>query len=182
MPRIPAVQTREELAQEHRAVYDAIAASRGGVRGPFGVLLHSPLLAEQVANLGEYLRFRTHLKDAEVELAVIVVARELDCNYVWAAHSTRARQAGVREEAIAAIRNRQARVGLTSEEAQIVTYVQELLRTHRVTQPTFDAVQKRFGVAGLVELTTLAGYYSMVAGVLNASEVMPVPGADMLPD
>ncbi|MCH8898301.1 MAG: carboxymuconolactone decarboxylase family protein, partial [Chloroflexi bacterium] len=34
--------TREELKPEEYEFYDSIASSRGSVRGPYGVLLHSP--------------------------------------------------------------------------------------------------------------------------------------------
>ena len=54
MPRIPAVR-REELDEDAREAYDAIATTRGAEftrQGPFGVLLHSPILATRAAHLG----------------------------------------------------------------------------------------------------------------------------------
>lgn len=181
MPRIQPIGSREELPEEHRGIYDTIAESRGGVRGPFAVLLHSPQAADRVAALGGFLRFESLLQPKDEELAVIATAREMDCPYVWAAHTVLARRAGVREEAIDAIRSRRAPEGLTPEEAEIVTYVQQLVRRHRVEQPVFDALEKRFGRRWLVEFTTLLGHYGMVAGVLNAYEVAPAPDADPLP-
>jgi hypothetical protein len=41
MARLPDI-TRDQLQPEDQQFYDAIAASRGSVRGPYGVLLHSP--------------------------------------------------------------------------------------------------------------------------------------------
>jgi 4-carboxymuconolactone decarboxylase len=87
----------------------------------------------------------------------------------------------VREEAIAAIRDRKAPAGLTPEEAQIVEYVRQLLRAHRVDPATFDALRARLGVEVLVELTATLGYYGMIACTLNAFEVMPSAGDDLLP-
>jgi 4-carboxymuconolactone decarboxylase len=60
MSRMPAAR-REELSAESQAVYDRIAATRGGLRGPYGVLLHHAALADRVAALGEQLRFRSGL-------------------------------------------------------------------------------------------------------------------------
>jgi 4-carboxymuconolactone decarboxylase len=55
MPRLPEV-TRDQLSAEDQAVYDAIAASRGSVRGPFAVLMHSPDVAGRAAHVGTYVR------------------------------------------------------------------------------------------------------------------------------
>ena len=37
--------SREELKPEDQQYFDEIVGSRGSVRGPYGVLLHSPQLA-----------------------------------------------------------------------------------------------------------------------------------------
>ena len=44
MVRLPDV-TREQLKPEDQKVFDEIVSSRGGIRGPYGILLHSPGLA-----------------------------------------------------------------------------------------------------------------------------------------
>ena len=180
MARIPTIQKREELAPAERAIYDRIVQSRGEVRGPFTVLLHSPELAGRTAELGAYVRFQSRLPVKDKELIVLTVAREMDCRFEWAAHVVLARNAGVREEAIRAIREGLAPQGLAPDEAQLVLYVQQLLRAHRVEEATFRALQERFGVELLVELTGTVGYYAMLACTLNAFEVAPEPGADLL--
>ena len=82
MPRIPAISGREELAPEHRAVWDAIQGSRGQVRGPFAMLLHSPELAGRVAHLGAYVRFEGVLDPRTKEVVVLATARELRAGQV----------------------------------------------------------------------------------------------------
>ena len=152
------------------------------MQGPFTVLLHSPEVAGRIAHLGAYVRFESQLDPALSELAIITAAREMDCRYAWGAHVAQAKRAGVREEAIAAIRSHQAPAGLTPEEAQVVTFVQQTLRAHRVDQTTFQAMRDRLGLPGLVELTATIGYYGLLACSLNTFEVEPNPGADLLPD
>ncbi len=181
MARVPRIQKREELAAEHQAVWDAIVGSRGRVVGPFQVLLHSPELARRIAEAGAFVRFESSLPEPIRELTIISVARAMDCRFEWAAHSVLAKKAGVREEAIAAIRNRKAPEGLTKDEATIVTYVTTLLREHRSDEAAFNALRDRFGVKGVVELTATASYYTMIACVLNGCDVQPDPGADLLP-
>lgn len=181
MPRIPEVTARESLAADKQPIFDSIAASRGRVGAPFSLLLHSPEVAGRVAHLGTYLRFDSAIPAADRELAILVAARESDCSFEFTGHAHLARQAGVREEAIEAVRTRDALSALTPDEAAIVGFGRELLRLHMVTSDTFDAVRERLGDAGLVELTALLGYYTMLACTLNAFEVGPPEGESTLP-
>jgi 4-carboxymuconolactone decarboxylase len=127
--RIPLVERREALPADQRAAWDQIVESRGHVAGPFAALLHTPEIARRVAHVGAYVRFESSaLTGPQRELAILATARAMDCRYEWAAHAPLARKAGVRDEAIAAIRDRRAPAGLTPDEAAIVTYVTQLLR------------------------------------------------------
>jgi 4-carboxymuconolactone decarboxylase len=181
--RIPLVDRKEDLPAEQRGAWDQIAESRGHVAGPFSALLHAPEIARRVAHLGAYVRFEsTALAGPQRELAILATARAMDCRYEWAAHAPLARKAGVRDEAIAAIRDRRAPAGLTPDEAAIVTYVTQLLRDHRVDDKAFAAARERLGVPSLVELTASVGYYAMIACTLNGFAVEPDPGAERLPD
>ena len=181
MARIPSITRKDELAPEHHAVWEAIAQSRGHVIGPFAALLHRPELARRVSELGAWVRFESALAPADRELLILTAARAFDCLLEWPAHVPRARAAGVREEAIAALRDRRAPAGLTAPEAALVGYVGQLLATHRVDDETFAALRARLGDRGLVEVTASAGYYALIACTLNAFAIEPEPGADLLP-
>jgi 4-carboxymuconolactone decarboxylase len=109
------------------------------------------------------------------------VAREKDCPYVWASHVVAARKAGVSEPAIAAVRERGALAALAQDEADIIDYVRQLHRSHRVTQALFDRLCARHGIPWLVELTALIGHYGMVTAQLNAFEVAPRADGERLP-
>jgi 4-carboxymuconolactone decarboxylase len=136
---------------------------------------------DRIAETGHYVRFEGPLAQADRELAIITVARALDCQYEWAAHAVLARRAGVGEETIAAVRERQAPAGLTADEAQVHGYAAALLDRHRVSDEAFAALQQRFGLEGLVDLTATIGYYAMIACALNAFAVEPTPGEPPLP-
>src|SRR5579859_5154486 len=99
MQRVPNVE-RAALGPEGQAAYDRIATSRGSVRGPFGVLLHHPLLGERVGAVGEQLRFHGVLPGADRELAILVTARELRAAVEWVAHAPLALKEGASVEAI----------------------------------------------------------------------------------
>jgi 4-carboxymuconolactone decarboxylase len=180
MPRIPLITRPDELPVAHREVWTRIAKRRGNVVGPFAALLHSPVLADRTAELGAYIRFDSMLSAVDRELVILTVARVLDCRFEWAYHVREARKAGVRTEAIAAIRERRAPAGLTEEEASVVGYVRQLLVDHTADEGTLAALRARLGVQGVVELTATAGYYAMLACTLNAFDVRPGPGEEEL--
>ena len=177
MVRIREIKEQQDVAPEHRDIFDSIAASRGRVGGPFAVLLNSPEVAGRAAHLGAYLRFESTLPDADKELAIITAAREFDCDYEWGAHAVLAQKAGVRDEAISIVANKGDIAGLNESEALIVSYGREILVDHRVSKATYDAAIAKYGEQGVTELTATFGYYGMLACALNAFEVEP--NADM---
>jgi 4-carboxymuconolactone decarboxylase len=172
MARFATITKKEELAPTHQPIYDAIVQSRGAVGGPFVALLHSPELAGRTAHLGSYVRFESSLDRKVIELAALTAARELDCKHEWAAHVNHAQKLGIPLEIIRAIHERKGPEHFSSEDAQIISYVHELLRSHRVSEVTFQALYGRLGERGLVELTATIGYYAMIACTLNAFDVV----------
>ena len=109
--------TRDQLAPDHQEFFDSIASSRGSVRGPYGVLLHSPDLAARVAHTGTYVRFELDITEAQREIIICATAREIRQQYEFSAHARLARQAGVSEDVVSAIATGKAPEGMTGIEA-----------------------------------------------------------------
>ena len=171
MARIATITKREELAPEHQHVFDSIIQSRGVVGGPWLALLHSPELAQRTQHLGTYVRFESTLDHKVVELTALVSARELDSKHEWAAHVIHGQKAGISMETIRAVYEKKGTESFSSEDAQIVSFVREMIQTHRVSEPTFQAIYGRFGEKGMVELTATVGYYAMLACTLNTFDL-----------
>jgi 4-carboxymuconolactone decarboxylase len=171
MARIATITKRDELGPDGQKVFDAIAASRGVVGGPWLALLHSPEMAQRTMHLGTYVRFESTLDHEVVEFTALVAARELECKHEWAAHINHATKAGVPMETIRAVHQKKGAETFSSEDAQIVSFVREMIHTHRVSEPTFQAIYNRFGEKGMVELTATIGYYAMLACTLNTFDV-----------
>ncbi len=66
--------------------------------------------------------------------------------------------------------------------AELRAYV-ELLQQGGVSDASYNAARDRFGERGVVELTTLVGYFAMVSMVLNVAHTPPEPadGVQLLP-
>ena len=179
-PRIAPITTREQMGQDDGQVFDAVAEGRGRVGGPFSLLLYSPPLCQRVLSLSDYLRQDAYLSSSLRELATIATARERDCPYVWAAHAPAARQAGVSDTVIEAVRDR-AEPEASQVEADVIEFVRQVLRRHEVWTGLFDRMMAAHTLPGLVELTAVMGHYVFVTSILNAFEVRPAADGETLP-
>lgn len=182
MARLPNV-TRDQLKPEDQKHFDEIAGSRGSIRGPYGILLHSPDLAARVAHTGAYVRFDFNIPESLKETVIITAAAHQKSQYEFAAHARLARQAGVSESTIKAIAQGTAPEGLSGDEELLVRYTTELLRNQKISDATFNAVKDMWGEKGVVDVTTLIGHYLLVAQILAAFDVELAPGMTAeLPD
>ncbi len=179
MARLPSITKKDQIPAKDAAIFDSIAASRGAVQGPFTMFLHSPDIAGRVAHLGTFVRFEGSLDKRVRVLAAMVVAREYEAMYVWGAQTGNARRQGVPETTIDAIRDNHSR-GVPAEDAQVIEFTRALLRKHRVDDTMFKAVQQRFGNDELIQLTGAIGYFALLAMTVNACELEPAAGAEVL--
>ena len=182
MVRLPNVE-RDQLKSEDQKYFDEIAGSRGSIRGPYGILLHSPDLAARVAHTGDYVRFDFIMPESLKETVIITAAAHQKSQYEFAAHARLARQAGVSDSTIKAIAQGTAPEGLSGDEEILVRYTTELLRNQKISDATFNAVKDKWGDRGVVDVTTLIGHYLLVAQILAAFDVELAPGMTAeLPD
>jgi 4-carboxymuconolactone decarboxylase len=163
------------MTPEQRRVHDAIVAGpRGTVIGPLRAVIHNPGLAERWSALGEVLRFGTSLPKRLNELAIIVTGRRWTSQIEWWVHARAAAEAGLPEAAIEAIRLGEAPVFAEPDDALVYEFTRHLQETGRVPLGTYRAAEARWGAVGVVELTAVVGYYTMVSMTLNAHEI-PLP-------
>jgi 4-carboxymuconolactone decarboxylase len=169
MARIPTA-TRESVPEAQRAVFDEMLQGLGDVplHGPGSVMIHVPQAHKWATALNQYLRNESSLPKKVQELAMLVTARELDCQHIWNAHAASARQAGVPDAVVDSLRDRQALPELSADEAAVVHYGREFFRTHRVSRGAFQSALEQFGRQGVVELGLIFGNYSMLAVLINS--------------
>ena len=183
MPRLP-YKTREDLPETKRHIYDHIAETRSGDKSAkgmprvFQLILNNPDAAQPVAALGEYLRFGSSLDPAIRETTILSVAREMGSQYEWAHHEPIARQVGVRDEVIEAIRSGKAPMGLPPKEGVFAQVAKEILSGKSLSDRTFQAVEHLLGPEQTVELIVLVGYYSMLSSVMDALGIELEPGVE----
>src|SRR5215831_2111998 len=170
--RLP-LPKREELDEAGQRIYDSLVDPKGGsirgLRGPGGILLHSPELSRYTRPLNRYLRHEAAL--GVRELAILTTARELDSQFEWAAHEREAVAEGVSREIIDTIKHRRDTSGLDAADAIVIQLGREIFGARRVTSATFARCLRQFGRRALVDLVALMGNYAGTAALLTAFDM-----------
>jgi 4-carboxymuconolactone decarboxylase len=180
-PRIPLPATREELDEAQRAVWDRVVSGpRGQVIGPLRAAIHNPELAARWSAMGEALRFNTSLPKRLSELAICVTGRRWSSQVEWWVHARVAAENGIAAEVLEAIRDGRSPRFADPQEALVYDFARALQLDGRVPDATYAAAREAFGVKGVVELTALIGYYTMVSMTLNAHGI-PLPEGEADP-
>jgi len=173
-PRIP-LPGVEDMNDAQKVVYDKIVSGpRGTLVGPLRAALHNPLLADCWQAFGQVLRYETSFPPNLNELAILVAARHWNSELEWTIHAGAARNAGLDEAVIEAIRVGKLPAFPEESAREVYDFSRELLENGKVGDATYAALLNRWEALGAVELTALVGYYSMVAMTLNAHRI-PLP-------
>jgi 4-carboxymuconolactone decarboxylase len=167
--RLP-MMGRDAMSNAQQEAADGlIAGPRKAVFGPFIPLLRSPELMARVAKVGEYLRFDSVLEVRIRELAMCLVARHVTNQFEWLMHAPLALKAGVSQACLDAIAEGRYPHSAAADEAAAVDLVTELLQHHGVSDSSYAAALGLFGEQGVVELSTLVGYFAMVCWTMNVA-------------
>ena len=87
-----------------------------------------------------------------------------------------AREHGVAEAVVDAIGRGEDPPFEAADERAVYAVARELGQSGRLDQGTYDAAHRFLGDAGMVELVSLCGYYTLISYLLNAFTVPLPPG------
>jgi len=190
VPRLTPL-TPPSLSPAQRRVYDAILKGRrtqggrvrltrpdGSLVGPFDAWLRSPEIGNPVQALGEAIRFTGSFPKRLQEVAILTSARHWRAEFEWWAHARLAREAGVEDQLIDAIRTGRRPDSGSDDELLVIDFSRALLRSGTVEAELYDRALQRFGEDGLLELVCTLGFYALVSFTLNVFEV-PLPEGEV---
>jgi 4-carboxymuconolactone decarboxylase len=179
--RLP-LPKREDLSDAAKKLYDSLCDPKGkslvGLKGPGGIRLHSPRLAEVSSPTNRYLRWEAGFSGRVRELAILVTAREHDSQFEWVAHVDEAMREGLPKEIVEVVKHRKPVAGLPETDAVIIEFGRELFGARRVEPETFARALAIFGRQGLVDLVSLMGQYAATAALLTAFDIQLHPGKE----
>jgi len=167
--------TYDQLTPEQKTMVEHLfAGERGGMNGPFNVLLRSPEMGDLAQKLGAQLRFHSTLTAKQRELAIIITARYWTAQYEWTAHRQLALKAGISPAIADAIAAGKRPPSLEPDQEVVYNFCNEMLHTKQVSDGTYKAAVDKLGERGVVDLTALVGYYQFVSMILNLDRY-PLP-------
>jgi 4-carboxymuconolactone decarboxylase len=187
--RLPAVQ-RSNLDAEGVRIYDMLTSPgngyEDGLRGPLGMWMYSPEMAEGAWQLRQRVRYGTAKDQRLTELTIIATAREISNQYEYSAHEPLGRAAGLEEDIMDFVKYRRPLSeadgipGMGEVEKLIIQFAREVISEPKVRQETFARAIELLGTEGVMDLTGLIGYYNFVAMTLKAFDVQRQPGSARL--
>jgi 4-carboxymuconolactone decarboxylase len=175
MTRIPYVR-REELGPEGQQLWDGIVDGRGdlvvtaegGLAGPFNAFVTAPGAGRRMSSLGATLRFGTSIERRLSEIAIITTGARWQAEFEWWAHAPMAREHGVAGAVVDAIGRGEDPPFEADDERAVYTVARQLAHSGRLDKEAYDAAHAFLGDAGMVELVSLCGYYTLISFLLNA--------------
>jgi len=188
LPVAPAVERRiapltvDEVSDRTKAVLETtkqVDATR--VVNIFGTLAHHPHALQHGVALGGAFMFRSKIGDRAREIVIIRVARNTKCAYEYAQHLKLAPAWGLPEEQCVALLHTEIGDAFDDLEKAIVRAVDELCADDVVSDETWATLATQWDDQQLVEVVMLAGYYRMLAGLLNSAGVEIDDGLEGFP-
>ncbi len=179
-PRFAQLAVEQLDAAQRRVADEILKVSSGGLGGPYNFLLRSPVLADRILKLADYLRFNSALPRRLSEMAILIQARLWTAQYEWWAHHPLALKAGLAPGIAEALKAGRRPEGMQPDEAALYDFCVELSKRQQVGDATFARARALLGEQKLVDLVALTGFYVQVSMILNVAEA-GIPGGGAPP-
>ena len=176
LSRLPPV-TAEDLDDEGKKLLAARPATKPGP-GPTHVTSYSP----NGRTLGIPTGENSPVGPRFFQLAVLIMAREIDQQYEWTAHEPAGLRQGLEQSVIDVVKYNRDVAGLTDKDATLITFGRTLYREHRVSSELWQRMIKHFGRQHTVQLMMIMGDYFRVGFMMNAvDQRLPAGREPLLP-
>jgi 4-carboxymuconolactone decarboxylase len=126
-------------------------------------MLPHPPVGDALQRLGAAIRYRGTLSDRSREIATLMVATDADSGFEQYAHERLGRLAGLTPDEIAALKDGVDPDFADPEEAAVAGTTRHLLDHGALTEDEYATAGAALGPGTLFELTTLIGYYRLLA-------------------
>ena len=149
---------------------ERIKGERGKVFNLYGMLLHSPPVAEGWLAFLTAIRQKCSLSARIRELVIMRIAVLNGADYEFRAHTPFALAEGITQQQIASLAAGDGSL-FDPVEQSALAYSESMTRDIHVPQAVFDAVKIHFNEREMVELTATIGAYNLVSRFLEAMQI-----------
>ena len=174
LSRLPPV-TLEDLDEEGQRLFKERPPAAPGP-GPTHVTSYSP----NTRTLGVPTGVNSPVGPRFFQLAVLIIAREIDQQYEWTAHEPAGLRQGLEQSVIDVVKYNRPVTGLSDKDATFITFGRTLYREHRVSSELWAKMIGHFGRQHTVQLMMIMGDYFRVGFMLNAVDQHLPPGRTAL--
>jgi hypothetical protein len=176
LSRLPPV-TPEDLDEEGRQLLAKSPAVKPGP-GPGHLTSYSP----RDRSLGIPTGVGSPVGPRYFQLAVLIIAREIDQQYEWTAHEPAGLKQGLEQPVIDVVKYNRDVAGLSDKDATLITFGRTLYREHRVSSELWQKMIGHFGRQQTVQLMMIMGDYFRVGFMMNAvDQRLPADRKPLLP-
>ena len=172
-----------DLDDKQRRLYESIVGgprkdslfrlqeADGSLTGPFGLMLIAPEMGAALSALGEATRFHSSLGNRLREIAILTVASRRLASYEWYAHELIARNFGLGDQELEAIRRNDASFWSDPDERVTHELALVVLQHGIPNDELYRRAEEQLGTDGVAELVMLIGYYETLAMLMSVFEV-----------
>jgi len=176
LSRLPPV-TPEDLDEEGRRLLEKNPQTSPGP-GPTHVTSYSP----SGRSLGVPTGVNSPVGARYFQLAVLIIAREIDQQYEWTAHEPAGLKQGLEQSVIDVVKYNRDVKGLADKDATLITFGRTLYREHKVSSELWQKMVGHFGRQQTVQLMMIMGDYFRVGFMMNAADQhLPAGRQPLLP-
>ncbi len=179
--RLPTIAPENYTPEQKQAADEFMAARKRAVFGPFEPLMYSPEVMTQARSMGDYLRYHSAIGNTLSEFVILISAREWTQDYEWYVHAPIALAAGISADKIAAIKEGRRPEKMSNDEEMVYNFSTELHHNKSVSDVSFKRVEQRFGKKGVVDLTGINAYYTLLAMQMNVAQYQAPGNVPLLP-
>jgi alkylhydroperoxidase family enzyme len=178
-PSAPRIPPRADLPAELRA---RVANPLDGQLTQLGATLAwHPELLRRFGELGRWMLEGEQLPLRARVITALRVGWRTRCLYEFAQNRRRAARAGLDPAALARLASPDPGEAWSAAERALIDAIDELCASDGIGDATWARAAAHFAPAALLELAMLAGFYRMLAGVINAAGIQPEPGLEGWP-
>lgn len=176
-----------EMTEEQLALYKLFATGKraqpgtpfslvdetGRLQGPPAAWVLAPPFGRALEQLGGAVRYERTLSARANEIAILLVAHHHRSPFELHAHTLAGRAAGLSAEDLDALAAGQPPALTTDEERTVYAVTRRLLAVSTLDDDEYAQAVSVLGTGGLLELTTIIGWYAMLAIQLSVFGLLP---------
>ena len=182
MPRLdqPRVEplASDEWSDAEREIMKPFVA-QGRTFNVFTTMVNHPDLFRRWLVFANHILFKSTLGVRDREILILRIAHLADCEYEWRQHVEIARQGGMSDAEIGAVREGSEAACWSENERALLDATDELKRDTHLSDAAWEALAAHYDKRQIMDVVFTVGQYNMLAMALNA---LGVQVDDGLPD